>query len=136
MFTKEDILKQLNSGKSIECIAAEITDALNEANDEYIAAQEVSAKRDKKIAIAKQFNDLIREYAELECPELAAVMTMDEEDVDALIGAMDELFGVVKMASAMKDMFADPQICNRRASTKAPKSDDDVLSDFISKICQ
>ena len=136
MFTKEDILKQLNSGKSIECIAAEITDALNEANDEYIAAQEVSAKRDKKIAIAKQFNDLIREYAELECPELASIMTMDEEDVDALIGAMDELFGVVKMASAMKDMFAEPQICNRRASTKAPKSDDDVLSDFISKICQ
>ena len=136
MFTKEDILKPLNSGKSIECIAAEITDALNEANDEYIAAQEVSAKRDKKIAIAKQFNDLIREYAELECPELASIMTMDEEDVDALIGAMDELFGVVKMASAMKDMFAEPQICNRRASTKAPKSDDDVLSDFISKICQ
>lgn len=136
MFTKEDILKQLNSGKSIETIAAEITDALNEANDEYVAAQAVSAKRDKKIAIAKQFNDLIREYAELECPELAAVMTMDEEDVDALIAAMDELFGVVKMASAMKDMFADPQICNRRASTKAPKSDDDVLSDFISKICQ
>lgn len=136
MFTKEDILKQLNSGKSIETIAAEITDALNEANDEYVAVQAVSAKRDKKIAIAKKFNDLIREYAELECPELASIMTMDEEDVDALIAAMDELFGVVKMASAMKDMFADPQICNRRASAKAPKSDDDVLSDFISKICQ
>lgn len=136
MFTKEDILKQLNSGKSIETIAAEITDALNEANDEYVAVQAVSAKRDKKIAIAKQFNDLIREYAELECPELASVMTMDEEDVDALIEAMDELFGVVKMASAMKDMFTDPQICNRKAGTKAPKSDDDVLSDFISKICQ
>ena len=136
MFTKEDILKQLNSGKSIECIATEITDALNEANDEYVAAQAVSAKRDKKIAIAKQFNDLIREYAELECPELASIMTMDEEDVDALIAAMDELFGVVKMASTMKDMFADPQICNRRANAKAPKSDDDVLSDFISKLCQ
>ena len=136
MFTKEDILKQLNSGKSIETIAAEITDALNEANDEYVAVQAVSAKRDKKIAIAKQFNDLIREYAELECPELASIMTMDEEDVDALIAAMDELFGVVKMASTMKDMFADPQICNRRASAKAPKSDDDVLSDFIGKICQ
>ena len=136
MFKKEDILNQLNAGKSIESIAAELTDALNAANDEYIAAQAVSAKRDKKIAIAKQFNDLIREYAELECPELASIMTMDEEDVDALIGAMDELFGVVKMASAMRDMFAEPQICNRRASAKAPKSDDDVLNDFISKFCQ
>lgn len=136
MFTKEDILKQLNSGKSIETIAAEITDALNEANDEYVAAQAVSAKRDKKIAIAKQFNDLIREYAELECPELASIMTMDEEDVDALIGAMDELFGVVKMASAMRDMFAEPQICDRKAKTCAPKSDDDVLNNFISKFCQ
>jgi ribosome-binding ATPase YchF (GTP1/OBG family) len=136
MFTKEDILKQLNSGKSIECIAAEITDALNEANDEYVAAQAVSAKRDKKIAIAKQFNDLIREYAELECPELASVMTMDEEDVDALIAAMDELFGVVKMASAMKDMFAEPRLYRSQSDTKAPKSDDDVLSDFISKVCQ
>jgi ribosome-binding ATPase YchF (GTP1/OBG family) len=136
MFTKEDILKQLNSGKSIETIAAEITDALNEANDEYVAAQAVSAKRDKKIAIAKQFNDLIREYAELECPELASVMTMDEEDVDALIAAMDELFGVVKMASAMKDMFAEPRLYRSQSDTKAPKSDDDVLSDFISKICQ
>ena len=136
MFKKEDILNQLNAGKSIESIAAELTDALNAANDEYIAAQAVSAKRDKKIAIAKQFNDLIREYAELECPELASIMTMDEEDVDALIGAMDELFGVVKMASAMRDMFAEPQICNRRASAQAPKSDDDVLNDFISKFCQ
>ena len=136
MFTKEDILKQLNSGKSIETIAAEITDALNEANNEYVAAQAVSAKRDKKIAIAKQFNDLIREYAELECPELASIMTMDEEDVDALIGAMDELFGVVKMASAMRDMFAEPQICDRKAKACAPKSDDDVLNNFISKFCQ
>ena len=136
MFKKEDILNQLNSGKSIESIAAELTDALNAANDEYIAAQKVSETRSKKEALARQFCDLIREYAAIECPEATDVLVPDSDDIDAMIDAIDEMFKALQFAMAMKDMFAEPQICNRRASTKAPKSDDDVLSDFISKICQ
>lgn len=136
MFKKEDILNQLNSGKSIESIAAELTDALNAANDEYIAAQKVSETRSKKEALARQFCDLIREYAAIECPEAADVLVPDSDDIDAMIDAIDDMFKALQFAMTMKDMFAEPQICNRKASTKASKSDDDILSDFISKICQ
>ena len=136
MFKKEDILNQLNSGKSIESIAAELTDALNAANDEYIAAQKVSETRSKKEVLARQFCDLIREYAAIECPEATDVLVPDSDDIDAMIDAIDDMFKALQFAMAMKDMFAEPQICNRRASAKASKSDDDILSDFISKICQ
>ena len=136
MFKKEDILSQLNSGKSIESIAAELTDALNAANDEYIAAQKVSETRSKKEALARQFCDLIREYAAIECPEAADVLVPDSDDIDAMIDSIDDMFKALQFAMTMKDMFAEPQICNRRASAKASKSDDDILSDFISKICQ
>ena len=136
MFTKENILSQLNSGKSIESIAAELTDALNAANDEYIAAQKVSETRSKKETLARQFCDLIREYAAIECPEASDVLVPDSDDIDAMIDAIDDMFKALQFTMAMKDMFMEPQICNRKASTKAPKSDDDVLSDFISKICQ
>lgn len=136
MFKKEDILNQLNSGKSIESIAAELTDALNAANDEYIAAQKVSETRSKKEALARQFCDLIREYAAIECPEATDVLVPDSDDIDAMIDAIDDMFKALQFAMAMKDMFAEPQICNRKASVKLPKSDDDILSDFISKICQ
>jgi hypothetical protein len=132
MFKKEDILNQLNSGKSIESIAAELTDALNQANDEYIAAQKVSETRSKKEALARQFCDLIREYAAIECPEATDVLVPDSDDIDAMIDAIDDMFKALQFAMTMKNMFEAPQ----KASVKASKSDDDILSDFISKICQ
>ena len=132
MFKKEDILNQLNSGKSIESIAAELTDALNAANDEYIAAQKVSETRSKKEALARQFCDLIREYAAIECPEATDVLVPDSDDIDAMIDAIDYMFKALQFAMTMKDMFEAPQ----KASVKLSKSDDDILSDFISKFCQ
>lgn len=136
MFTKENILSQLNSGKSIESIAAELTDALNAANDEYIAAQKVSEAHSKKEALARQFCDIIREYAAIECPEAVDAFDPDSDDIDTMIAAIDDMFKALQFAVAMKDMFAEPQICNRKASIAASRSDDAVLSDFISKICQ
>ena len=136
MFTKENILSQLNSGKSIESIAAELTDVLNQANDEYVAAQKVSETRSKKETLARQFCDLIREYAAIECPEATNALVPDSDDIDAMIDAIDSMFKALQFTMAMENMLAEPQICNRKASVKLPKSDDDVLSDFISKICQ
>ena len=136
MFKKEDILNQLNAGKSIESIAAELTDALNAANDEYIAAQKVSETRSKKEALARQFCDLIKEYAAIECPEAADVLVPEDDDINAMIEAIDDMFKALQFAMTMKDMLVEPQICNRKASISAPKSDDDILSNFISKIRQ
>ena len=136
MFTKENILSQLNSGKSIESIAAELTDALNAANDEYIAAQKVSETRSKKETLARQFCDLIREYAAIECPEAADVLVPDSDDIDAMIDAIDEMFKALQFAMAMKDMFEAPRSNVRKATVAPSKSDDEILANFINKICQ
>lgn len=136
MFSKDDILARLHTGDSIETIAAEMTDLLNSANDAYLAAQKSSEKKAKKEKIARQFNDLVREYAMIECPEAVSVMDMEEEDIDAVIEAMDEMFKLLNFSMSMKSMFAEPQICDRKAKINSPKSDDEILANFISKICQ
>jgi hypothetical protein len=127
MFTKENILDQLNSGKSIEAIAAELTDALNAANDEYVAAQSKAATRQKKEEIALAFNDLLVEYAKIECPDVVPMMEMQAEDVDILIKTFDEMFNAFNMVVAFEQKM-------KASNTSSPKSDDDVLSDFISKL--
>ena len=127
MFTKENILDQLNSGKSIDVIAAELTDVLNAANDEYIAAQSKAATRQKKEEIALAFNDLLVEYAKIECPDVVPMMEMQAEDIDVLIKTFDEMFNAFNMMVAFEQKMKAPK-------TKAPKSDDEVLSNFISSL--
>lgn len=129
MFTKENILDQLNSGKSIDAIAAELTDVLNAANDEYVAAQSKVATRQKKEEIALAFNDLLVEYAKIECPDVVPMMEMQIEDIDILIKTFDEMFNAFNLMVTFEQKMKAPK-------TKASKSDDDILNDFISKICQ
>ena len=127
MFTKEAILARMADGESIESIAAEITDLLNAANDEYEAAQAKNAARQKKEEIALAFNDLLVEYAKLECPDVVPMMTMQAEDVDVLIKTFDEMFNVFNMMASLEQKIKAPK-------ANAPKSDDEVLNDFISKL--
>lgn len=138
MFTKESILKEMRAGASIEDIAAEITALLNEANAEYELQAAASAKRAKKEDIARRFDALVKEYAELECPGAAKWMEEAQvgDDMDALIATLDEMFAGLRYAISMSNSlkkFADaaPTEC-----TCADLSDDDIIANFISKICQ
>ena len=141
MFTKEMILKEMRAGASIEDIAAEITAILNEANAEYELQAAASAKRAKKEDIARRFNALVKEYAELECPGASKWMeeTQAEEDMDALIATLDAMFGELRYAMSMTNTlqkFADASPADCMCGTCAEPTDDDIIASFISKICQ
>ena len=141
MFTKESILKEMRAGASIEDIAAEITALLNEANAEYELQAAASAKRAKKEDIARRFNALVKEYAELECPGASKWMeeAQAEEDMDALIATLDEMFAGLRYAMTMANSIqklADSVPTDCMCSTNADLSDDDIIASFISKICQ
>ena len=141
MFTKESILKEMRAGASIEDIAAEMTAILNEANAEYELQAAASAKRAKKEDIARRFNALVKEYAELECPGASKWMeeAQAEEDMDALIATLDEMFAGLRYAMSMANSLqkiADANPVDRTYSTCAEPTDDDIIASFISKICQ
>lgn len=141
MFTKEAILKEMRAGASIEDIAAEITAILNEANAEYELQAATSAKRAKKEDIARRFNDLVKEYAELECPGAAKWMeeAQADDDMDALIATLDEMFAGLRYAISMTNSLqklADASSTDCMNGTCAEPTDDDIIASFISKICQ
>lgn len=141
MFTKEAILKEMRAGASIEDIAAEITAILNEANAEYELQAAASAKRTKKEDIARRFNDLVKEYAELECPGAAKWMeeAQADDDMDALIATLDEMFAGLRYAISMTNSLqklADASSTDCMNGTCAEPTDDDIIASFISKICQ
>jgi hypothetical protein len=141
MFTKESILKEMRAGASIEDIAAEMTAILNEANAEYERQTAASAKRARKEEIARKFNDLVKEYAELECPGATKWMeeAQAEEDMDVLVATLDEMFASLRYAMTMADniqKFADATPSDRTYDKCADLSDDDIIASFLSKICQ
>ena len=141
MFTKESILKEMRAGASIEDIAAEMTAILNEANAEYELQAAASAKRAKKEDIARRFNALVKEYAELECPGASKWMeeAQAEEDMDALIATLDAMFAELRYAMSMVNniqKIADASPTDRTYHKCADLSDDDIVASFISKICQ
>ena len=136
MITTKEIIARLNDGETIDDIAADFADLLNIANAEYIKSTAERQKQEQKIALATQMNDLLIAYAELVNPEVAAFMkkSADDSDIDMLIDAMDHMFELVAAASTIKASLTPLSVSVGNA--KAPTNDDDVLSNFISKICQ
>ena len=136
MITTKEIIARLNDGESIDDIAADFADLLNIANAEYIKSTAERQKQESKIALATQMNDLLIAYAELVNPEVAAFMkeTADDSDINVLIDSMDHMFELVAAATTIKASLTPLSVSVGNA--KAPSNDDDVLANFISKICQ
>ena len=62
-----------------------------------------------------------------------------EEDMDALIATLDEMFAGLRYAMSMANSIqklADSVPTDCTCSTNADLSDDDIIASFISKICQ
>ena len=157
-----EIVARLNQGESLENIAAEITAALNEAKKVYDTEQEAKAqaeqartiqKREEMEYIVREVLTWVREYY----PELAKAATegfsrRDKDElftivVDAVIESMDKtaeaalnprknVFGMNPLVLAM---MGDMPILNPDGviyKSKAPaKSEDDILNEFLGKIC-
>lgn len=135
MMTTKEIIARLNDGETIDSIAADFANLLNIANAEYIKSTAERQKQEQKVALATEMNNILIAYAELVNPEVAAFMkeTADESDINVLIDSMDHMFELVAAASTIKASLSPLSVSV--SSTKAPTSDDDVLSNFINKIC-
>jgi hypothetical protein len=150
MFNVEDILARLNKGETIESIAAEMTEALNEANEAYAAAKETE---DRKAALAEAADNLVAsllEYIELVYPEAIDNVTQEDYDefVSLLVNEADSLKEIAAMCAAFGDMkvaFGKPDItptfgkgkyscaCQTGRPAEAEKTAEDIIAEFLKK---
>ena len=124
---------RLAAGEDIDAIGQDIAKAMNEALEEYRAAEEA-----KKVAAAKAENesakrDIVREMVEL-IQEYAILEGMDgdeletsEEDIEQLVDAFTSLFAAMRDLKALVKNPVDPKPVTRMA-----RNDDQILADFVS----
>ena len=136
-------LKRLQAGEDMCDIGNEIAELMNEAQAAYddevrakeeALAKELAAKKAKeaeKKELARQICDLVGQYGAMECPGLEGVFAVSEEDIDAFVKSMTDVFGMFKNLYAINDnLLANA----KNMQVKIEKSDDDVLRDYIAKI--
>jgi hypothetical protein len=150
MFNVEDILARLNKGETIESIAAEMTEVLNEANDAYAAAKETE---DRKAALAEAADNLVSsllEYVALVYPDAIDDFTQEDYDefVSLLVNEADSLKEIAAMCAAFGDMkvaFASGMPKNgcacqtgrptevKLVPKEAEKAAEDIIAEFLKK---
>ena len=124
---------RLAAGEDIDAIGQDIAKAMNEALEEYRAAEEAkkaaaakaeneSAKRD----IVREMVELIQEYAILEGMDGDELET-SEEDIEQLVDAFTSLFAAMRDLKALVKNPVDPKPVTRMA-----RNDDQILADFVS----
>ena len=144
MITTNDILARLRNGESMDTIGQSIADILNEAQDAYDAeleaakkAQAANALATQKRKLAEDFIHLMQDYGDLVCPGSRDILNdYTDEDLDEMIAAIDQMFNLLQFAIQMRTALEEkPQAKSRTISaTKAPKSDDEVLANFIKSL--
>lgn len=157
MFKVEDILARLQNGENADDIAKEMTDALNDANDQFqkeeeakkAAAEAAKGKELQKLADLQTIIDLMHDFCiEYYCENdedintvQAAFATLDAESVDKMIEEAGAY--AVRMAEMQKHMdtlfggiFGTP-IVKKLPKKSAPAPDktaDAVIDDFLASI--
>ena len=144
MITTNDILARLRNGESMDEIGQSIADVLNEAQNAYDAeleaAKQVQAANDlaiRKRELAEDFIHLVQDYGDLVCPGSRDILSeYTDEDLDEMIAAIDQMFNLLQFAIQMRAALEEkPQAKSHiTPATKAPKSDDEVLANFIKSL--
>ena len=151
MFNVEDILARLNKGETIESIAAEMTEVLNEANDAYAAAKETEGRKKELDRTARQLVYYLLEYLTLVAPEYAELVTKEDaqEFISLLVDEADALGDIAAMCAAFNDMkvaFTSGMpknglkptcmagcSCHREIPKEVEKDAEDVIAEFLKK---
>ncbi len=141
-------LKRLQAGEDMGDIGNEIAELMNEAQAAYEAEEKAKAaalakalaekkakdeaaakaKDEKKAALLKTIVNAISEYGTLECPDLADMFIVNEEDVQSLANYMTSLFTMIKMFETAPVNVKDAKPAHPVVRVR---SDDDILNDFI-----
>lgn len=125
MFNVEDILARLNKGETIESIAAEMTEALNEANEAYEAANAKATADAVLEAAAANLVSALLDYINIACPELMEHVTEEDEEVlvDFLVSQAAELNKLAHVAISL----------GKLEEVKNAPTPDEILADFLKK---
>lgn len=151
MFDKNYFLTQLRNGVSMDDMGQALADAMNEAQEAYIAEQAAKVKEAEEAAMAQNKRemaldliDIIRDYGHMVAPDAADILDdIDDEDVEAMIVTLDQMF---QMMSSMAQLKANLESMEKLPVPKAQakshitpvakpsKSDDEVLAKFIASL--
>ena len=151
MFDKNYFLTQLRNGVSMDDMGQALADAMNEAQEAYIAEQAAKVKEAEEAAMAQNKRemaldliDIIRDYGHMVAPDAADILDdIDDEDVDAMVVTLDQMF---QMMSSMAQLKANLETLDKLPVPKAQvkshitpvakpsKSDDEVLAKFIASL--
>lgn len=133
MFDKNYFLNQLRNGESLDTMAKGISDAMNDAMIDFQAELEERYNAERKAAIeikkyemAKQMVHIIQEYGMLVAPEAKEILDqVTEEDLEVMVKTLDEMFHMMTSMIELK---------NKLEGASTPKTDDDVLANFIATL--
>ena len=124
---------RLAAGEDIDAIGQDIAKAMNEALEEYRAAEEskkaAAAKAENEAAkrdFIEEMIELVQEYAILEGLDGDELET-SEEDIEQLVDAFTSLFAAMRDLKALVKNPVDPKPVTRMA-----RNDDQILADFVS----
>ena len=142
MFDKNYFLTQLRNGVSMDEMGQALADAMNEAQNDYIAEQAVKVKEAEanmtaaKRALAIDMVEIIQEYGELVAPDAEDVFSnVTEEDIDAMVESLDQMFNMMSSLMKLKHDLEKAQTKSHITPVpKRAKSDDEVLSNFIKSL--
>lgn len=144
MISEKDILARLRNGESMDTIGQSIADVLNAAQNAYDAeleaAKEAQAAKEieaKKHSMAEAFIHLMQDYGDLVCPGSRDILAeYTDEDLDEMITAIDQMFNLLSFAIQMRAALEEkPQAKSHiTPATHVPKSDDEVLANFIKSL--
>ena len=149
---KNIILEKLRKGEDIDVIAKELTDMLNDANDEYEAevakAAKEKAANNKKIKDLNAIIDLIEEFVVNHyCEDNEDIKVVEEifadidaEEVIANIEEMGEM--VIKLDNVFNDLLGTPVEkekshacnCHRAAPTVVKVNPDAIIGNFLKNL--
>jgi hypothetical protein len=127
-FSKEELLRRLANGESIETIAQEVTEVLNEVAAEQEAAKMKEQKRADWLDAWNAIKVVIKNhYPKTTKYFMDAGMTANDENelLDALIQAADNVENEIDTLAAALMMGM-----GMKSATKAP-SDDEILAQWI-----
>ena len=150
MFTKEDILVRLQNGDTVDEIAAEMADALNEAEAEKKALDaELAAKEKEETRVLEAKRVAVNDMLDAVCDYLVAsgegdlIKDLNDIETDKVIEMLDGSIEMAKSLEKLKDLqFPLREL--HKAATISPKvhkivvdadkaSADEVIGDFLKK---
>ena len=135
MFDEKVILTRLQNGESVEDIAKELTDVLNEANHKYEDAKRTAEKAKQKRELAKRsdlkalaqmagkwYNDYI---ATTEEEKTAFGQALQEADIEEVIELFENIHEIIVPLLGV----IDPPV--QKKEKKIQKNTDDVINTFL-----